>query len=150
MRRFARSMDFSVSKERRASTSVELKSSDGLVVASCGFQRATASMSPVSATTRECLRRESSWVVMTNSLRAKKGRDLVCRYGGRGARLGANESPGAHGFVRLLLRRRRRDPLGARRRAARLDAAGAAVSRLPAPSLLARAALAASHARRAR
>jgi hypothetical protein len=35
-----------------------------LVVASCGFQRATASMSPLSATTREYFLRDSSWFGM--------------------------------------------------------------------------------------
>jgi hypothetical protein len=35
-----------------------------LVVASCGFQRAIASMSPVSATTSECFLSDSSWEVI--------------------------------------------------------------------------------------
>src|SRR5262245_57753019 len=51
---------------RKRGSSADESRSDGFVVASCGFQRATASISPVSATTRECLRRESSWV-MTKS-----------------------------------------------------------------------------------
>ncbi len=46
---------------RQRGSSAEVRSSDGFVVASCGFQRATASMSPESATTSECLRSDSSW-----------------------------------------------------------------------------------------
>src|SRR3954468_14163462 len=49
---------------RKRGSCAEVRSSEGLVVASCGFQRATASMSPVSATTSECFFRDSSWEVM--------------------------------------------------------------------------------------
>src|SRR5882672_4402787 len=50
---------------RKRGSCAEVRRSDGLVVASCGFQRATASMSPVSATTKDWLRSESSWELIS-------------------------------------------------------------------------------------
>src|SRR5687767_4792673 len=106
-------------------------------------------MSPVSATTRDCFRRDSSWV-MTNLLGSGGLRNLVCRYACIGARPGTHELSRQERRFFLLLRGGRRAALGTRRRPARLDAHGAPVPRLPAPRVLARALVETPEPRRAR
>src|SRR3989337_682246 len=61
------------SRCRKRGASAEARGSEGFFVASCGFQRATASMSPESATTSEYSRRDSRFEAITKNNTGKSG-----------------------------------------------------------------------------